>query len=245
MARDYYEVLGVDRSASDTEIKKAFRGLARELHPDVNDHDPEAEEKFKAAAEAYEVLSDPERRRTYDTFGHDGLRSGGWAPRSAGFGSIDDIFQAFFGAGDPFGFGGGPSPAGGGPRPPGRLRLDRRHLSGVLRCRRPLRLRRGPYRRRRRHRHLGRDRARRRPQRHDPRGQLRRRRIVRALPRQRRRAAPLPRQRSHDATTSKLTSRVVPLRTSASSISTEVPMSPPAAVRPPPKPKGSPAPKNA
>src|SRR4051794_19942748 len=113
MARDYYEVLGVDRSASDTEIKKAFRGLARELHPDVNDHDPEAEEKFKAAAEAYEVLSDPERRRTYDTFGHDGLRSGGWAPRSAGFGSIDDIFQAFFGAGDPFGFGGGRTAAGG------------------------------------------------------------------------------------------------------------------------------------
>jgi len=116
MPRDYYEVLGVDRSASETEIKKAFRGLARELHPDVNDHDPEAEEKFKAAAEAYEVLSDPERRRTYDTFGHDGLRSGGWAPRSAGFGSIDDIFQAFFGGGgggDPFGFGGGGPAAGG------------------------------------------------------------------------------------------------------------------------------------
>ena len=54
--------------------------LARELHPDVNRHDPEAEEKFKEAAEAYEVLSDPDRRSTYDTFGHDGLRSGGWAP---------------------------------------------------------------------------------------------------------------------------------------------------------------------
>ena len=60
------------------EIKKAFRRLARELHPDVNAHDPEAEEKFKEAAEAYEVLSDPERRRTYDAFGHEGLRSGGW-----------------------------------------------------------------------------------------------------------------------------------------------------------------------
>jgi molecular chaperone DnaJ len=113
MPRDYYEVLGVDRSASETEIKKAFRGMARELHPDVNDHDPEAEEKFKEAAEAYEVLSDAEQRRTYDTFGRDGLRSGGWAPRSAGFGSIEDIFQAFFGSGDPFGFGGA-GPAGGG-----------------------------------------------------------------------------------------------------------------------------------
>ena len=60
-------------------MKKAFRRLARELHPDVNDHDPEAEEKFKEAAEAYEVLSDPERRRTYDAFGHEGLRSGGWS----------------------------------------------------------------------------------------------------------------------------------------------------------------------
>jgi len=111
MPRDYYEVLGVGRDAGETEVKKAFRRLARELHPDVNDHDPEAEEKFKAAAEAYEVLSDPERRRTYDTYGHEGLRSGGFDPRTASFGSIDDIFQAFFG-GDPFGFGGGR--AGGG-----------------------------------------------------------------------------------------------------------------------------------
>jgi len=111
MPRDYYEVLGVSRDASETEIKKAFRGLARELHPDVNDHDPEAEEKFKEAAEAYEVLSDPERRRTYDAYGREGLRSGGFDPGS-GFGSIDDIFQAFFGSG--FGFGGGGGPAAGG-----------------------------------------------------------------------------------------------------------------------------------
>ena len=75
MPRDYYEVLGVGRGATETEIKKAFRGMARELHPDVNRHDPEAEEKFKQAAEAYEVLSDPERRRTYDAYGHEGLRS--------------------------------------------------------------------------------------------------------------------------------------------------------------------------
>ncbi len=101
MPADYYETLGVERDASPTEVKRAFRRLARELHPDVNDHDPEAEEKFKAAAEAYEVLSDPERRRTYDAYGHEGLRGGGF-PAGAGFGSVDEIFQAFFGAG--FGF---------------------------------------------------------------------------------------------------------------------------------------------
>jgi molecular chaperone DnaJ len=115
MARDYYELLGVGRDASETEIKKAFRGLARELHPDVNGHDPEAEEKFKAAAEAYEVLSDAERRRTYDAYGHEGLRSGGFDPRSASFGSFDEIFQAFFGGANQFGFGGGcagPAPGG-------------------------------------------------------------------------------------------------------------------------------------
>jgi len=97
--RDYYEVLGVDRGADDTEIKKAFRKLARELHPDVNAHDPEAESKFKEAAEAYEVLSDAERRRTYDTYGHDGLKTGGFAPNFEGFGSISDLFSAFFGQG--------------------------------------------------------------------------------------------------------------------------------------------------
>jgi molecular chaperone DnaJ len=114
MPRDYYEVLGVARDAGETEIKKAFRGLARELHPDVNDHDPEAEEKFKAAAEAYEVLSDAERRRTYDAYGHEGLRSGGFDPRSASsFGSIDDLLQSLFGGGGAaFGFGGGGRAAG-------------------------------------------------------------------------------------------------------------------------------------
>ena len=99
MPRDYYEVLGVDRGADEGQIKKAFRRLARELHPDVNAHDPEAEGKFKEAAEAYEVLSDADKRRTYDAYGHDGLRSGGYSPHFEEFGSISDLFSAFFGAG--------------------------------------------------------------------------------------------------------------------------------------------------
>src|ERR671939_1660895 len=100
-ARDPYEILGVPRDADETQIKKAFRKLARELHPDVNRHDPDAEEKFKEAAEAYEILSDSERRALYDRYGHDGLRSGGYAPNFESFGSISDLFDAFFG-----GFGG-------------------------------------------------------------------------------------------------------------------------------------------
>jgi DnaJ-class molecular chaperone len=100
MPADYYETLGVGRDANKAEVKTAFRRLARELHPDVNAHDPEAEEKFKAAAEAYEVLSDPEKRRAYDTYGPEGLRGAGAAP--GGFGSVEDIFQAFFGGN--FGF---------------------------------------------------------------------------------------------------------------------------------------------
>src|SRR3954451_8926785 len=99
MPRDYYDVLGVSRDADDAQIKKAFRRLARELHPDVNAHDPDAEEKFKDAAEAYEVLSEAERRRLYDAYGHEGLRTGGFAPNFEGFGSISDLFSAFFGAG--------------------------------------------------------------------------------------------------------------------------------------------------
>jgi molecular chaperone DnaJ len=108
MKRDPYDVLGVSRDASESEIKKAFRRLARELHPDVNDHDPEAEEKFKEAGEAYEILSDPERRKIFDAYGHEGLSSGGWSSRSARAGSIEDLLGAFFGgggAGDVFGFG--------------------------------------------------------------------------------------------------------------------------------------------
>jgi molecular chaperone DnaJ len=113
--RDPYEVLGVPRDAGEAEIKKSFRRLARELHPDVNRHDPEAEEKFKEAAEAYEILSDAERRATYDRFGFEGLESRGFASAAHGFGSFADIFDAFFG-GDPFGstFGRGPGRVQGG-----------------------------------------------------------------------------------------------------------------------------------
>jgi molecular chaperone DnaJ len=107
MKQDPYEVLGVSRQASSSDIKKAFRKLARELHPDVNTDDPHAEEKFKAAAEAYEILSDAERRSVYDRYGHEGLSSSGFHSTFQGFGSFADIFDAFFGGGDPFGSGRG------------------------------------------------------------------------------------------------------------------------------------------
>lgn len=111
--RDLYEVLGVTRDADERELKKSFRALARDLHPDVNSHDPEAEEKFKQAAEAYEVLSDSERRAVYDRYGFDGLDSRGYQPQARGFGSFADIFDAFFGGGDPFGAAGGGAVGGG------------------------------------------------------------------------------------------------------------------------------------
>jgi molecular chaperone DnaJ len=103
--RDPYEVLGVQRDADEQQIKKAFRALAMELHPDVNAHDPRAEEKFKEAAEANEILSDPDRRATYDRYGHEGLRSGGY---------ISDLFETFFGGGGGGAFGGRAPPAAGG-----------------------------------------------------------------------------------------------------------------------------------
>ena len=103
---DYYDILGVSKDASQEEIKKAFRKLARKHHPDANPDDPEAESKFKKINEAYKVLSDPEKRRTYDQFGHAGTSGGqtGFDPRDfGGFegfeGDIHDIFESFFGGG--------------------------------------------------------------------------------------------------------------------------------------------------
>ncbi len=94
--RDYYEVLGVARNADESEIKKAFRGLARTLHPDVSEA-PDAEERFREVVEAYEVLSKPEARELYDRYGHAGLRGGGYRPTHFDVGDLTDIFSAFFG----------------------------------------------------------------------------------------------------------------------------------------------------
>jgi len=92
--RDYYDVLGVPRGADEKEIKRAFRRLARDLHPDVS-AEPDAEERFREAAEAYEVLSKHETRELYDRYGHEGLRTGGYVPTD--FGGLSDLFAAFFG----------------------------------------------------------------------------------------------------------------------------------------------------
>lgn len=102
--RDYYDVLGVKRGASEIQLKKAFRVLARELHPDVSTS-PDAEQRFREVAEAYEVLTDPERRALYDRLGHAGLRRGGLEPNFSHFGDLSDVFAAFFGE-DLFGGGG-------------------------------------------------------------------------------------------------------------------------------------------
>jgi len=102
--RDYYEVLGIGRDATERELKAAYRKLALKYHPDKNPDNPEAEEKFKEAAEAYEVLHDPQKRQIYDQYGHEGLEGAGFS----GFGGFDDIFSSFGGIfEDLFGFGSG------------------------------------------------------------------------------------------------------------------------------------------
>lgn len=110
MTTDYYEILGVEKSASKDDIKSAFRKKARTLHPDVNKA-PDAEEKFKELGKAYETLMDDNKRATYDRYGEDGLKNAGFntgGPFDGGFGDLNDIFNSFFGGfGGGFGFGGG------------------------------------------------------------------------------------------------------------------------------------------
>src|SRR5581483_26952 len=89
-------LLGVDRGASEAEIKKAFRRLARQLHPDVSEA-PDAEERFRVVSEEYEVLSNPETRQVHDRYGHEGVSGGGFRPTHVDFGNLGDLFSAFFG----------------------------------------------------------------------------------------------------------------------------------------------------
>jgi molecular chaperone DnaJ len=104
--RDYYDILGVSRDASNSEIKRAYRTLALKHHPDRNPEDPEAEARFKEAAEAYEVLADAEKRQIYDRFGHEGLAGHGSGRGGPGFHDVNDIFSEFGDIfGDMFGFG--------------------------------------------------------------------------------------------------------------------------------------------
>ena len=110
--RDYYEVLGVEKNATADEIKKAYRKKAIQYHPDKNPGDKEAEEKFKEAAEAYDVLSDPQKRQRYDQFGHAGV--GGASQAGGGFGGGGSFGGGSFGGGGGFGGFGGGSFGGGG-----------------------------------------------------------------------------------------------------------------------------------
>ena len=124
--RDYYEVLGVDKNADDATIKRAYRQLAKKNHPDVNPGDKDAEERFKEINEAYQVLSNPQKRAQYDQFGHDGPQAGfgggGYGDFSGfsggGFGGFEDIFSSFFGGGA------GGSARSNGPVPGDDLRYD-------------------------------------------------------------------------------------------------------------------------
>src|SRR6188768_3480922 len=120
MKRDYYEILGVSKSASQDEIKKAYRKVAMQYHPDRNPGDKPSEEKFKEAAEAYEILSDPDKKAQYDRFGHSAFAPGrGGGGFSGGGMNMDDIFSQFgdiFGEESPFGsfFGNGGRRSSGG-----------------------------------------------------------------------------------------------------------------------------------
>jgi len=122
MKRDYYEVLGVPRDADIQQIKKAYRKLAREHHPDVNTEDPTCEDKFKEATEAYEVLCDAGKREIYDAYGHEGLRRGAGAGGfgSDGFPGFSDLFENLFGSFGGGAFGGGGPFGGRGPTGPAR-----------------------------------------------------------------------------------------------------------------------------
>ena len=111
--RDYYEVLGVDKSASAEEIKKAYKKMAIKYHPDKNPGDKEAEEKFKEVAEAYSILSDADKKARYDQFGHAGVEGAG-PDFSGGFGNLNDILNDLFGGAFGGGFGGGFGGFGGG-----------------------------------------------------------------------------------------------------------------------------------
>src|ERR1041385_5349636 len=111
--RDYYEVLGVSRTATDSEIKSAYRKLAIRYHPDKNPGDTAAEDKFKEAAEAYSVLADGDQRQRYDRFGHAGVSgAAGQSWGAPGFGGIEDILGDLFGFSDVFGGGRGGSRRG-------------------------------------------------------------------------------------------------------------------------------------
>ena len=111
---NYYDTLGVSQNATEDEIKKAFRALARKYHPDANPDDPSAVERFKELNTAYETLRDPERRRRYDMYGPEGANAGGGpgagSPFGAGQFGLNDLFDAFFGNGDVFGGGGRAGP---------------------------------------------------------------------------------------------------------------------------------------